>query len=211
MDTKRKSLLMAVITLVLCLSMIATGTYALFSTQVKLTNHLSAGQLNVTLTRTKLTALAIDTETGYFIEKNETTPVPLTQASNDNVFGMGQGEIIAPKCYYTAELKLENKGDVAVDYWVEIIYTGSKTLDVAKQVKLTVVGDKTESSYLCDASVLGSQSLPIGTLAINNSKKFTMTILFEDLSNGDNNLAQAQDISFDLLVHVVQSTTVIEN
>jgi hypothetical protein len=38
-----------------------------------------------------------------------------------------------------------------------------------------------------------------------------MTILFEDLSNGDNNLAQAQDISFDLLVHVVQSTTVIDN
>ena len=123
---------------------------------------------------------------------------------------MGQGEKIAPSCWYTAELKLENNGDVAVDYWVEIIYTGSKTLDLAKQVKLTVVGDKTETAYLSDATVLGSQSVPVGTLAIDTNKTFTMTILFENLADKDNSLAQSQEISFDLIVHVVQSTTVIE-
>jgi len=63
--TKKRSVLLSVMTLVLCLALVAGGTYALFSDQVTLTNHLEAGTLDITLTRTKLVTKSLDNETSH--------------------------------------------------------------------------------------------------------------------------------------------------
>ena len=68
MTKKKRTILLSVMTAVLCLALVAGGTYALFSDQVTLTNHLEAGKLDITLTRTYLKTKSLNSQTGYLDE-----------------------------------------------------------------------------------------------------------------------------------------------
>ena len=60
--------------ILLCTAIIVGMTFALFSEQMKLTNHLKAGELSITLTRTNLKYSTLDGK-GYLkevvVEKDE--------------------------------------------------------------------------------------------------------------------------------------------
>lgn len=213
MTTKKRSVLMSVLTIMLSLALFAGGTYALFTEEVTFTNHLQAGTMDVTLTRTHAETLTLDPKTGFMIRNEITDPEPFTSANDKNVFGLSAGELIVPGCKYSATLNIKNdetKSDVAFDYWVQIVYKGDLTLDLANQLKISVKtdSDKTEETLLSTGLTLGQKGAPLGTLAKGDSESFTVTVEFVD-DDKVNNAAQSQALNFDIVVHAVQSLRVI--
>jgi uncharacterized protein (TIGR02452 family) len=115
-------------------TLIAGGTYALFSDQVTLTTHLKAGTLDITLHRVNLKTLVLDNDTGYLTDKTSTEIVDFSRPTNRNVFDIDSNHKIVPGCTYDATLKLTNSTDVAFLYWVEIINRDLSGVDLADQL-----------------------------------------------------------------------------
>ena len=228
--TKRRSLVMSVLMLVLSLALVASGTYALFSDQTKMTNHLQAGKLKITLERIKLERTELDLVTGYMKEQPvDETVVPFTDETTENVFGITDKTLIVPLSTYTATMKITNNSDVAFGYWIEIAlnFEGENALDDEELAALKLdeqlkvyVNDEAKAVTLDKGLKVGDEGNPIGKLAkaptldgngnpshtLKYFETFVVSVLFEDLDNEVNNLAQGQKLCFDLIVHAVQLT-----
>lgn len=204
MNKRKRSVLLSVMMLVLSIALLASGTYALFTNEVKLKNHLQAGTLDITLTRTSLLAKTIDTETGILVDKEDPADVDFSTPNNLNVFGIATDMLIVPCSKFTAEMQISNNSDVAFAYWLEIKFDDSENLELADQLEVTVTTDKSITSPLSQGLMIGSESSPIGTLAISGSQLFTVSLEFLDLDDAVNNAAKNQTLSFDLIVHAVQ-------
>ena len=218
MTAKKRSILLSVLTLLLCLALFAVGTYAFFSAEVKLKNHLQAGTMDITLIRTHLLTESLNPET-RILEKTEnprdidfSKPADLNDpnAENKNVFDMTKDTLIIPGCWYSADMQIINNTDVAFEYWIEIVFDENADLTLANQLKLTVVSDKgTESKMLTEIDrKIGAAGDPIGVLAETESALFTIKVEFCDLANEVNNTAQEKSFEFDIVVHAVQVKTV---
>ena len=204
MIKRRRSVLMSLVTFMLCLALVAGGTYALFSDQVTLTTHLKAGTLDITLERTNLVARTLNSETGFLGYVSNSEIVDFSKPTDRNVFDIDYTDKIVPGCAYHATLKLTNNTDVAFMYWVEIINRADKDLALADQLKVSVKvgeGEKT-SEILSDGLNVGSQAKPIGILAKSEAESFVVSLEFLDLAV--NNAAKNQSLDFDVIVHAVQ-------
>ena len=122
----------------LSLALFAVGTYALFSDQVDLRNHLYAGTLDITLTRTNLKSTVLDNETGKLAHKEDPIDKDFTAPNEYNVFDIGENDLIVPQAGYTAEMKISNNSDVTFGYWLQIIYDDDYDLALADQMLVTV-------------------------------------------------------------------------
>lgn len=229
--TKRRSLVMSVLMMVLSLALVASGTYALFSDQVKMTHHLQAGELDITLVRTNLTTKALDPVTGYMKSSNK-DDVPEKDFSNpngENVFGITDKTLIVPLSSYAATMKITNNSDVAFGYWIEIKlnFEGENALTDQELAALKLdeqlkvyINDVAQAVTLDQGLKVGSEGNPIGKLAkaptfdadnnpshnLKYFETFVVGVFFEDLDDEINNLAQGQSLHFDLIVHAVQLT-----
>ena len=196
-------------TLALCLALIASGTYALFSDEVRLTNHLQAGTLDITLTRNSLTTKSLDQTTGFLTEATKTDPVDFSNPTNKNIFDITDDTLIVPGSYYSAEMQITNNSDVAFGYWLEIVFDGTVDLTLAEQIKITVTtsdGAKSISTTLDKSKgLIGEEASPIEVLAKSGSTLFTISVEFSDL--GNNNDAKNKTFEFDVIVHAVQITS----
>ena len=204
MIKKRRIVLMSLVTFMLCLALVAGGTYALFSDQVTLTTHLKAGTLDITLERTNLVARTLNSETGFLGYVSNSEIVDFSKPTDRNVFDIDYTDKIVPGCAYHATLKLTNNTDVAFMYWVEIVNRADKDLALADQLKVSVKvgeGEKT-SEILSDGLNVGSQAKPIGILAKSEAESFVVSLEFLDLAV--NNAAKNQSLDFDVIVHAVQ-------
>ena len=213
MTTRKRSLILSVLALALSLALFATGTYALFTDEVKLTNHLQAGTLDLTLTRTSLISKSLDSTTGFLVDKEDPIDKDFSEPTEDSVFGMAKTELIVPHSSYTAEMKISNtKSDVAFGYWLQVVYKDTAELALADQILVTVttVNGTTEmrlSQILGnDAGLIGNGENPIGVLAKTGEQYFTVSMTFLNLENSTNNLAKSQSLKFDIIVHAVQVT-----
>ena len=217
MSKRTRAVLLATVTLMLCISLIAAGTYALFTDDVKLTNHLQAGDLSITLKRTELVKTTLDTS-GYLVENTVQSAtdaaVNFTNSTRENVFGIEVNEKVVPGSKFVAKMQIENQSDVAFGYWIEIICKDkTKGEDLAKQVKITVNTGADKSDFVGNGlTVKGANDSYIDQLAIGATATFTVTLEFLDsaiASNNieENNLAQGEELDFDLVVHAVQATT----
>ena len=194
--------------ILLCLTILVGMTVALFTDEEVVGNHLRAGDLNITLERTKLTSTYL-TNFGKLdtIVNNEVKD--FTRNVKDNVFDLN-GAVIVPQSKYTAEMRITNgseraPSDVDFAYWIEIVYIGESDVPLAEQINVTV---NTEASKrLNEGLTVGSETDPIGVLAVGESADFTVTIEFLDLDIAVNNEAQGNNVKFDLVVHAVQYTT----
>jgi len=209
MTAKKRSLILSVLTLMLCVALFAVGTYALFSDEVELKNHLEAGKLNITLTRTHLLSNSLDEQTGDFVHKENPEDIDFTGENKRNVFDIIKDRtLIIPRCWYMAEMKISNNSDVTFGYWLEIVFDNKDNLALADQLKITIVTEAgtTEGSLSelsgKDVGHIGDERAPIGTLAVTESEIFTLKVEFEDRE--DNNAAKKQSVSFDVIVHAVQ-------
>ncbi len=210
MKRRAKTLLLSCMTIVMSVMVLIAGSVALFSEDNKMQTHLIAGKLDARLERVALVTTKLD-EKGYLKEVTEQTesdkPVPFTDKTTENVFGLGSDEKIVPCTVLTATLKLSNDGDVAFGYWVEIVaQKGYETSELAKQMKVTVTpenGVATEK-YLSEGLTIGSTDDVIGIVELSKATTFTVQIKFEDRT--DNNAAQSAEAIFDLVVHATQVT-----
>lgn len=217
MTKKKRSVLLSVMTLVLCLALIAGGTYALFSDQVTLTNHLEAGTLDITLTRTNLVTTSLNADTGFLVKTENPKDIDFSKpadpndpnAENKNVFDITDGALIVPGCMYSAEMQIANNSDVAFGYWLEIVFDDTKDLTLAEQLKITVttVDGTTTGMLNASAGLIGKEAEPVGVLAKGGSALFTVTVEFCNLDESINNDAMGKTFDFDVVVHAVQITT----
>ena len=90
MTRRNRSVLLSVLVLVLCLALIAGGSYALFTDEITLDQHLQAGTLKATLIRTELVKTELDGN--GFLTSNEDEPdkrhINFTEATTENAFGI---------------------------------------------------------------------------------------------------------------------------
>ena len=217
MTKKNRSVLMSVMTLVLCLALAASGTYALFSDRVVLTNHLEAGTLDITLTRTNLVTKSLNAETGFLVGTEKSKDIDFSKpadpndpnAENKNVFDITEETLIVPGCMYSAEMQIANNSDVAFGYWLEIVFDDAEHLALADQLNVTVTTaiGTTEANLSESAGFIGAETAPVGILAKTGSELFTISVEFLDLAGRVNNAAKNQSVEFDVIVHAVQITT----
>ena len=215
MSKKIKSLLLASLTIMLCVAMIVGGTYALYTSKTTFVHHLQAGNMNVTLTRLSLTTTKLNDAGELITSKPNTTKTDFTNATNANVFGLADGEVIVPLSSYTAEMEVANKSNVGFVYWLEISVPQSQkddqdlVLDDQMQVTITVDGGQPYVCKLSDGMVIGSASAPVATVLKTTTSNFTVTVEFLDDKN--NNNAMFDEVYFDLIVHAQQVTPRAEN
>ena len=199
---RKRTLLVSGSVVLLCLTVITGMTFALFSDDEVVNNHLKAGDLDITLTRTKLTSTYL-TERGFLDTVTDETDKDFTNGTDENVFAL-DGAVIVPQSKYIAEMQVSNNSDVAFGYWVEIVYTGKANIELSEQIDITV--NTEQSKRLNQGLMVGSASEPIAVLGVGDASTFTVTVEFLDLANDINNQAQGDDVTFDLVVHAVQYT-----
>ena len=199
---RKRALLISGSVILLCLTVIVGMTAALFTDDEVVNNHLRAGDLNITLVRTKLISTYL-TDRGFLDTVTDGQLKDFTNETSENVFDLN-GAVIVPKSKYIAEMQISNESDVAFEYWIEIVYTGAADIELAEQISVTV--NTEESKRLNQGLMVGSESEPIEVLAVGEAGKFTVTVEFLDLDNSVNNLAQGDSVTFDLIVHAVQYT-----
>lgn len=199
---RKRALIVSGSVILLCLTVVIGMTSALFTDVESVGTHLRAGDLDITLTRTKLTSTYLD-DSGYLATYTDTIEKDFTGKTDENIFA-ANGAIIVPQSKYIAEMKVENNSDVAFAYWIEIIYTGEANVDLANQIQVTV--DTAESKLLNEGLKIGSESNPVAIVPVGQSHEFTATAEFLNLTSAVNNTAQGDDVTFDIVIHAVQYT-----
>ncbi|MBQ8817259.1 MAG: hypothetical protein IJZ83_01670 [Clostridia bacterium] len=210
---RKRALLVSSSVILLCMTVIVGMTWALFTDTQRVTNHLQAGDLSVTLNRTELTKTTLNTEGKLVTSAPDTNPKNFSNPTDENVFGIVEGEKIVPGTKYVAKMKIENHSDVAFGYWIEIVCADKTNgADLAKQLKVTVNTGTDASAFVNDGlAVKGANDGYVGELIIGATAEFTVTVEFLDSFVAENNiehndLAQGENLSFDLVVHAVQAT-----
>ena len=201
---KMRILLSASVLGMLSISLLVGGTYALFSSTSSVKNHLKAGNLNVSLVRTRYSKTVIDKD-GYLVTKENNETLDFTNANNKNIFGLEDDELLVPTSSFSADIKITNNSSIAFDYTVTLdtdkIKSDSYLIDQL-QVKV-VEGKNTYSKKLssCENYTIFSGTMETGDVV----SKFTISLEFID--SYANNLAQDEVADFDLTVAAVQKTT----
>ena len=222
---KKRALLVSASVILLCMTVIVGMTWALFTDTVTVENHLQAGDLNITLERTKLEVYSIDSTTGYLADKTNNNVVNFSDPTDKNVFDLTTGSKIVPCSYYIATMKISNNtasvtenkqnSDVAYDYWIEVKLNVDgltaqeiEALKLDEQLEITVTSEKLttpKTAWLSEGLTVGSDTAPLGTLTLGDSDDFTVKMEF--VSGPKNDTAKTQNLTFDLIVHAVQRTT----
>lgn len=205
--SKVVTIVLAVVIVALSVGLIIGGTYSLYTDQATVTNHLNAGELEITLARTALTTKTIDNSTGLLTETvYPEGEVDFTDSTTQNVFEINDGTKIIPGSKFDASMKIRNDGTIAFTYWIEIRFASEVSSALAEQLKVTVTtADGTETTaFLSSGLVIGSSGAPIGMLLTRQSTTFDVTIEFLELGAEVNDAAQGESIDFDLVVHAVQ-------
>ena len=218
MNNKKRSILMSVSLILICVSIIASTTWALFTDTQEVNNHLKAGDMDITLTRTGLTKTTLN-DRGYLVTlEKDTTPKDFSEATSENIFDLAKTddvvtELIVPGSKFVAEMEIKNQSDVAFGYWIEIVCKDqTKGADLAKQLKVTVRTSADQSDFVGKGLIVrGENNGYIEELAIGMTGTFTVTVEFldsaiEENQIENNNLAKGNELAFDLVVHAVQVT-----
>ena len=202
---KKRTLLLSALTALLGVSVAVGASYALFTDQVTVNNHLSAGSLDVGLYRVEYKENVLVADGTMAESTPDTTRVDLTQNA-DKLFVID--DLFVPTSWYETTVEVSNSGDVAFDYGVRILWKDDPANDkdqiIAKQIQITIsVGDtQKEQFYLCDCAnydvVLGSM------LKGDAAEQFTVKAEF--VNRDDNNAAMQAEIEFDLQVYATQKT-----
>ena len=120
---RKRALLVSASVILLCMTIIVGMTWALFTDTQKVTNHLQAGDLSITLKRTELTKTTLNAQGKLVESAPDTTTKNFSNPTDENVFGIVEGEKIVPGTKYVAKMQIENNSDVAFGYWIEIVCT----------------------------------------------------------------------------------------
>ena len=210
---RKRALIVSGAIILLCMTIIAGTTWALFTDTQTVSNHLQAGDLKISLARTELTKRTLNSVGKLVTSDPDTTRLDFSNPTDENVFGIVENEKIVPGTKYVAKMEISNKSDVAFGYWVEIKCTDATAGEhLAKQLKVTVNTGTEATAFVNEGLVVkGENDGYVDELLINESKTFTVTVEFLDSDVAENNiesndLAKGENLSFDLIIHAVQAT-----
>lgn len=210
---RKRALIVSGAIILLCMTIIAGTTWALFTDTQTVSNHLQAGDLKITLARTELTKRTLNSVGKLVTSAPDTTRLDFSNPTDENVFGIVDDEKIVPGTKYVAKMEISNKSDVAFGYWIEIKCTDATAGEhLAKQLKVTVNTGTDATAFVNDGLIVkGANDGYVGELLIGESAEFTVTVEFLDSFVVENNieandLAQGENLSFDLVIHAVQAT-----
>lgn len=223
---RKRALLVSASVILLCMTIIVGMTWALFTDTQTVSNHLQAGDLVITLKRTELTKTTLNTSGKLVTSATDKNPKNFSNPTDENVFGIVEGEKLVPGTKYVAKMQIENHSDIAFGYWVKIDCKDedvAKTL--AKQLKIIVYTDKNgdgmidtqnegDDSTVATGLEVGSDKDYIGTLEIGKAESFIVSVEFTDTGytyvdgvlTSTNDGAQTQSVDFDLVVYAIQAT-----
>ena len=204
----KRAVLAACAVILLCLTVVIGVSLALFSDSQTVRNHLKAGDLDVTLTRTNLeySVLNEDGELEKIVVPGRQS---FTSAGTENVFGVNSTSmLIIPGSYFKADMEISNDGDAAFVYNVGIQLIGESNA-LAEQLEVTVTRPgqqpvtKTLNEMVNGVTIFGGEML-------KGDAPHTFTVEVKFIKSNDsainNNLAQTQIAEFDLMVSATQST-----
>lgn len=202
-----RKLLLALLTIAVCIALLVAGTYALFSADFPVTNHLAAGNLSATLVRDNLETVTLNAG-GNLTSTTDGRDKDFTNASseNNNLFDLAEGVCVAPGCRFTADMVLTNTGTVAFSYWIEVVLKSEANAFAAQLTVSVTSADVTAKEPLAEGITLGSEGEGLGVVIVGSSARFSLSVEFSDLEN--NNDAQDQMVEFDMIVHAIQDATV---
>lgn len=208
---RKRALLVSSALILLCFTIIAGMSWALFTDAETLNHHLRAGDLDITLIRTHLTTKSLNLATGFLVNTESPADVDFSN-TNKNVFDIDSDSLLVPGSEYEAEMRIENNSDVAFRYWIEIDFVNAiGTLKDQLKVTVTTYGGEEKELYLRNGFLVGSENEPISILAKGGAQLFTVKVEFVDdrEPNTDfiNNDAMNDDVRFDIVIHAVQETT----
>ena len=219
-STNRKRLLLVSGSVILlCFTIIVGMTWALFTDTQNVSNHLVAGDLEISLARVELTKTTLN-GSGFLEtpDQPDTTRVEFDDNNDENVFGIEEGEVIVPGSSFVAKMEIKNESDAAFGYWIEIKCDDADAqTTLAQQLSITVTTDQGYSSTIASGLKVGAPDNYIGVVGIDaasNTQYFTVTVTFEDegftfedgVLSSENDPAQTKDVNFDLVVYAVQVT-----
>lgn len=217
---KRSIVTIACLSIVLCVALIAGGTYALFSSKTSVTNHLRSGNLTLKLERVGLTKYAYDEASGEYKENvytNGDAYVDFSQATEKNVFDIARSEVIAPGVWYEATMRIsKDNTNVPFAYKIIVKLNGSKGEDgkdnaFASQLRIYV--DGAPKGYLSEyVTAEGGNEISVssGTIGLTEgSKEFKVKLLFDPTA--DNNAVMNSTADFDLIVEATQGIDDLDN
>lgn len=204
-----KGLVLAMVAVMLCVTTMVAGTFALFTDSAKITNHLQSGALDVSLSRVEATRTILNEE-GY-LEEKKVGGGDFSNANSENLFGLTSDEKIVPGSVLTADMRIANDSDVAFGYYIQfILSTDSQKISadtLAEQLKITIIGDEEVSAKLSDGLTLGSEDDFVAVVGVGESKEFTVKVEFVNDAidtSVDNNDAMSQNVYVDFVVMAVQ-------
>lgn len=214
--SKIRTLLIASVMIMLCAATIVGGTYAMWSSNIKVTTHLVAGSLDVQLKRTYLEKYSLKNKM-YMATEVSSDTVDFTTPTSASVFGIDDDELVVPTTHYAARLELSYNGDFAIDYTINIVVSNESDKNLAKQLKVYIGKDGNNGSVVYDnGRYLANDVVENGEgttsfltynvengVLVGSTKKTHFWIKIE-LPRDASNLAQSQEVYFDLCVTATQ-------
>lgn len=205
MNKKMKALLLSCSIILLCICTLMGISYALFTDSASVKNHLKAGTLDATLTRTSL-KYAVLNDAGYMTEKTLGAH-DFTGMTEKNVFGLDTTDLyIAPGSYFEAELALANAdvdGHVAFDYVITVELT-SAVNPLAEQMQITVTfPNGTKVVQMMDENDGKITFNSVHAVEAGQTHNFTVRVDFTH--DASNNNAKSNELTFDLSVACTQA------
>lgn len=220
---KRRLLTVSCSIILLCMISIIGMTFALFTSSVRVQNHLVAGSLDVELIRTKLEYTILGND-GKLHEQTDSTTVNFSEYDPTRpevgIFGIASDTPemkLVPGSYFEATLTLTSDSSCAYDYGFSFVFYADKSgEDLAEQMFVTITpAGGTESEPICLANLIeGAPGSTIegGHMTPGSTEQtFKIKVFFKDFGKNpqtgpDNNDAMNQEVYFDVIVEAVQAT-----
>lgn len=203
----KRVLLVSCSIILLCTCIISGMTYALFSDSLTVKNHLQAGELDVTLTRTSLkySVLNEDGELEVIELSGKENEIDFTETTDENVFGLnGTDKRVVPGSYFEAKMKFTNAGNVAFTYDVKIQLTSAAN-NLTSQMQVVVTHpDGTQTTKML-SELSSSLTVATGKMLANDTEQ-TFSVKLTFLDKAENNVAKGETAIFDLIVTANQAT-----
>lgn len=199
MNRKTKTALASAGILVVSAALVVGATWAFFTDNVTVNNHIEVGDLSIGLSRVSYLSKELQSD-GTLAETDEDTTVVDLLKDPKELFRV---ENAVPGCWYQAKIKISNLGSVSVDYGARFLVgelTDPEDIAFSKQMQLTVTTSADAStSFTLDKAA----DVDIGNLLAGSEDTFTVKAEF--LASEDNNAAQKGSLDFDLQVYAAQA------